>query len=245
MAHPLDTLEEHVDFEVEFSRAHGVLTYPLDNPIRGGVLLLPPHPALGGNCENNVIVALARSHAESGYATLRFDYRGVGRSRGAPSSLKRIHDFDPDHPDWQQIEADVHDALMALNFLDDSVEGAPLHAIGYSYGAGLIPWLRDAAAGRVQSALAVSPPWNLLMSAVRSDLCAGLHLAYAANDLALPQHRIATMRRETALNLHRIRKTDHFYRGAEDRLSLWAFNLLKSQGNGQLEGDIPPNKLTP
>lgn len=42
-----------------------------------------PHPLFGGTMENKVVHVTARALQERGYATARFNFRGVGRSAGA------------------------------------------------------------------------------------------------------------------------------------------------------------------
>ena len=45
-------------------------------------LLLHPHPQYGGTMNNKVIFALYHSFLKRGFSTLRFNFRGVGRSQG-------------------------------------------------------------------------------------------------------------------------------------------------------------------
>jgi uncharacterized protein len=42
-----------------------------------------PHPLFGGTMQNKVVTTVARALQESGIATLRFNFRGVGASAGA------------------------------------------------------------------------------------------------------------------------------------------------------------------
>jgi len=56
---------------------------------RGAVVIAGPHPLLGGNMRNNVVRCLGDGLAEMGFLTLRFDYRGVGRSRGPQGDVTR------------------------------------------------------------------------------------------------------------------------------------------------------------
>src|SRR3982074_2839247 len=52
-----------------------------------------PHPALGGSMTSPVVAELAWALTRAGHPTLRFDYRGVGASRGAsrhPAGAMRI-----------------------------------------------------------------------------------------------------------------------------------------------------------
>lgn len=47
------------------------------------VLVAHPHPLYGGDMYNNVVEALIKAYQDSGYTTLRFNFRGVGRSGGS------------------------------------------------------------------------------------------------------------------------------------------------------------------
>ena len=46
-------------------------------------LLLHPHPRFGGNMNNKIIYDLFYMYVDRGFAALRFNFRGVGRSQGA------------------------------------------------------------------------------------------------------------------------------------------------------------------
>lgn len=85
---------------------------------RAGVVLCHPHPAFGGNMDNSLIVNLADGLSQKGYATLRFDFRGVGRSTGKATGGDK----------------EGEDVLAAADFLKG--KGIqPLVACGYSFGA--------------------------------------------------------------------------------------------------------------
>ena len=45
-------------------------------------LLLHPHPQLGGTMNNQIVYKLYYTFANRGFAVLRFNFRGVGRSQG-------------------------------------------------------------------------------------------------------------------------------------------------------------------
>ncbi len=55
---------------------------------RGAVLICHPNPVQGGTMLNKVVSTLQRTARDAGYATLRFNYRGVGQSAGS-------HDMGP------------------------------------------------------------------------------------------------------------------------------------------------------
>ena len=47
-----------------------------------GVVMCHPHPLFGGNMDNNVVLAVTSALNDQGFATLRFNFRGVGNSEG-------------------------------------------------------------------------------------------------------------------------------------------------------------------
>ena len=45
-------------------------------------IVLHPHPLHGGNMNNHLSVALHKNFSDLGFSTLRFNFRGVGKSDG-------------------------------------------------------------------------------------------------------------------------------------------------------------------
>ncbi len=63
-----------------------VLNRPLATPAaapRGIALVAHPHPLQGGTLDNKVAQTLAKTFFALGYASVRFNFRGVGASEGA------------------------------------------------------------------------------------------------------------------------------------------------------------------
>ena len=52
--------------------------------VRGApiAIILHPHPQFGGTMNNQIVYNLYYAFAERGFAVLRFNFRGVGRSQG-------------------------------------------------------------------------------------------------------------------------------------------------------------------
>ena len=106
----------------------------------GGAVITHPHPLFGGDMANNVVLTAVRAQAARGMSTLRFNFRGVGRSTGTYGGGTE--------------EAD--DVAAALAFLKSRTPG-PHFVVGYSFGA--------AVAGRAlleglsaDGALFIAPP---------------------------------------------------------------------------------------
>lgn len=123
----------------------GLWLPPRGGEPRGGALVAPPHPLMGGSMSSPVVTEVALAASDAGRAALRFDWRGVGASAGRPSG--------------EAADADA-DTLAALDFLRESVEG-PLVACGYSWGA-LAAYRVGLEAPRVRRLVLVAPPPALL-----------------------------------------------------------------------------------
>ena len=105
---------------------------------------LHPHPQYGGDMHNHVVTAVCGALAESGATTLRFNFRGAGRSEGA---------FDSGHGEANDARAAV-DALRALR-----PDGRLLLA-GYSFGAMIAA--ATAADVRPDALALISPPLGMM-----------------------------------------------------------------------------------
>jgi len=71
--------------EVIFNGAEGRIEgryHHSKDPNAPVALLLHPHPQHGGTMNNKVVYALYQSFMRRGFSTLRFNFRGVGRSQG-------------------------------------------------------------------------------------------------------------------------------------------------------------------
>lgn len=82
-------------------------------------LVCHPHPRFGGTMHNHATHRLARAARARGGDTLRFNYRGVGRSAGA----------------YGGGDGEAEDAAAALAWLARERPGVPLLACGFSFGA--------------------------------------------------------------------------------------------------------------
>jgi uncharacterized protein len=53
-----------------------------EQPARGTAVIAHPHPLFGGTMDNKVVQTLARAFVQSGWAAVRFNFRGVGATQG-------------------------------------------------------------------------------------------------------------------------------------------------------------------
>ncbi|HOJ43284.1 MAG TPA: CocE/NonD family hydrolase, partial [Syntrophorhabdaceae bacterium] len=85
-----------------------------------GVVICHPHPLYGGSMNNNVVNALENGFYERGFTTLKFNFRGVGRSEGV----------------YDEGIGEMDDVICAVNFLKETLkDNASILLAGYSFGA--------------------------------------------------------------------------------------------------------------
>lgn len=90
-------------------------------PLQGWALVLHPHPLHGGTRNNKVVTTLSRAYTQAGYAVLRPDFRGVGKSEGS---------FDQAHGETIDMQALIQAFVAAHPQLD----GKPWLLAGFSFG---------------------------------------------------------------------------------------------------------------
>jgi alpha/beta superfamily hydrolase len=86
---------------------------------RFAALVCHPHPRYGGTMHNHATYRLARAVRAAGGASLRLNFRGVGRSAGA----------------YDHGRGEVEDAAAALALLAERWPALPRLACGFSFGA--------------------------------------------------------------------------------------------------------------
>jgi alpha/beta superfamily hydrolase len=107
----------------------------------GGAVLCHAHPVYGGSMSNAPIPAMQRALEATGWASLRFNFRGVRLSEGI----------------YGGGVAEVKDAIAALEHMAGVVPGKPLAVAGWSFGS-LVGLHAAVADKRVSSYVAVAPP---------------------------------------------------------------------------------------
>lgn len=179
----------------------------------GAVVVTHPHPLYGGNMQNNVVAAIAEAYRREGYATLRFNFRGVGQSGGS---------YGEGIGEQQDVEAAVN------YFLERELSCIDL--AGYSFGA----WVNATAMKRlagVRRLVMVSPPVNFMdFSIVEHNAKIELVIAASNDDIAPPEtikKMLRTVNPQAALKI--IADTDHFYRGKTGEIRELLHRFLTSE----------------
>ncbi len=173
----------------------------------GAALITHPHPLFGGSMDNNVVWTAHRACEARGWASLRVNFRGVGRSTGS----------------YGNGVQEAEDVAAALTFLKGRATG-PYYIIGYSFGAAVAA--RAMLGGLEGDGLWLIAPPLAFMEMTFLPLTPRLQLIVVgdADDLCpLPSLRSLLEPVHQSLNIITISGASHFFHGSEEKL----FKVLK------------------
>jgi alpha/beta superfamily hydrolase len=110
--------EERVYFEAVGARIEGLLSVD-KRPPRGSIIICHPHPLFGGDMDNNVVTAIAGIATMWEFTSLRFNFRGVGRSTGM----------------FGGGISEQEDVKGAIDYVEEVRKPPVILLAGYSFGA--------------------------------------------------------------------------------------------------------------
>lgn len=121
----------------------GELVIPPGKADCPGVAVCHPHPLYGGDMYNHIVGEVCRQLESAGIASLRFNFRGTGRSSGS----------------YAEGVGERDDLRAAISYLQSVAEiaGDRLGVAGYSFGAG-IAVLTAVLDDRIRAFAAISLP---------------------------------------------------------------------------------------
>jgi alpha/beta superfamily hydrolase len=175
----------------------GEIECALDAPAgtpRGLALVCHPHPLHGGTMDNKVVQTLARAAVQCGWASVRFNFRGIGGSAGQ----------------WDEGRGEVDDALAVLQTL--RAPGQRLLLAGFSFGAYVASQVAtqlapDQAAERI---VLVGPA---VQSFKVAAVAAGSLVIHGEHDDVVPLAAVLDWARPQALPVTVVPGAGHFFHG--------------------------------
>jgi len=214
------TAQDHVRFSASGIVLEGIFEKPKGEAPFPAVVVCHPHPLYGGDMYNNVVSVICQALAQESIATLRFNFRGVGRSEG----------------NHEEGVGEKDDVVAALDFLQssDGVDKRRLGLAGYSFGTRVVMpvALRDS---RVRAVALVSPfledaDWQRLKTyAVPKVFICG------SEDSFISPHKVKRLVGEAAPpnDCEVVFGADHFWCGFEGKIGRKVADFFKAAFFGQ------------
>jgi len=182
-------------------------------------LVLHPHPEQGGTMNNKVVYSIYQSFVARGFSTLRFNFRGVGRSQGK----------------FDEGEGELSDAASALDWLQMYNPNAPFCWVGgFSFGS----WISMQLLMRrpeIVGFLSVAPPasdydFTFLAPCPSSGL-----MLQGENDENIPPDSVKKLveklsaQRAIEIQYTLVPGANHFFAGKIDEMMMAIDNYLDTQ----------------
>ncbi len=113
--------DAHILIEGEAGQLELLTTSPDDQSTqnKGVAIICHPHPLHQGTMNNKVVHTLSKAFHNKGLYTVRFNYRGVGKSEGS----------------YGDSIGEVADLLSVLKWVDSVLDSPAIYLAGFSFGA--------------------------------------------------------------------------------------------------------------
>lgn len=186
-------------------------------------LILHPSPEHGGTMNNKITYMMFQAFVARGFSTLRFNFRGVGRSQGL----------------FDRGEGELSDAASALDWMQEFNPNAPYVWVGgFSFGA----WIGMQLLMRrpeIHGFISISPPANTQdFTFLAPCPTSGLVVQGGADDVVTSPEVgefVARLRAQKGIKIdyRTIENANHFYHGYTDVLMSHVHDHLNNAKAGQ------------
>ncbi|MGA2409637.1 MAG: alpha/beta family hydrolase [Candidatus Binataceae bacterium] len=206
--------EKPVTFRSGDLSLEGMLAVPEKLAARAGVVC-HPHPLYGGSMHNNVVGAALAAMWGLDWATLRFNFRGVGGSEGEHSGG----------------EGEAHDATASIVYAGVAAQLKPEQIVlaGYSFGA-MASALAVPANPDLAALLLIALPLRMANLDALQQFKGPILLAAGDADgyCPAPDLKVLAQRLGSRAQVRIIEGTDHFFGGYEDELAAAITEMIAS-----------------
>lgn len=185
-------------------------------------LILHPNPQHGGTMNNKITYALFQAYAARGFSTLRFNFRGVGRSQGV----------------YDNGEGELSDAAAALDWMQEINPNAPhVWVAGFSFGA----WIGMQLLMRrpeIQGFITIAPPANTQDFTFLAPCPTSGLILHGARDDVVPQESVSDfvdrLRQQKGIKIdYRVLpQANHFFHDNTDLMIEHVHDHMNKAGGG-------------
>ena len=194
---------------------------PKTNQAVSVALVLHPHPQHGGTMHNKVVFRAAKALQESGFETLRFNFRGVGQSTGQ----------------FDEERGESDDARIALDYLlGEQPQAREVLVAGFSFGSiiGLRIGCDDP---RVQKLIAIGAPARMSNLDFLRECTKPKLFIHGAEDVIAPpaplEEFLSTLPANCDYKLVKINGAGHFFDDQAEGLMRAIKNFVGKNSTGE------------
>ena len=182
-------------------------------------LILHPHPQQGGTMNNRVVFEVYQTFVRRGFSTLRFNFRGVGRSQG----------------EYDEGAGELSDAASALDWLQAAnPDASQCWVSGFSFGAWICMQLLMRRP-EINSFIALAPPANKYDFAFLAPCPASGLIVHGADDNMVPEESVDTFSKKLAsqkritIDYQIVEGANHFFHEKVDELTTRVDSYLERE----------------
>jgi len=187
-------------------------------------LLLHPHPEHGGTMNNKIVYVMHQVFSQLGFATLRFNFRGVGKSQGT----------------FDRGEGELADAAAALDWLQtNNPHARNCWVAGFSFGA----WIGMQLLMRrpeITSYISAAPPANMFDFNFLAPCPTSGLIIQGGNDDLVPVQSVNKLvsklraQKDIEVTYRLIESANHFFSRELDQFTQYLYDYVaNSLGNTQ------------
>ena len=182
-------------------------------------LVLHPHPQQGGTMNNRVVFEVYQTFVKKGFSTLRFNFRGVGRSQG----------------EYDEGMGELSDAASALDWMQSTnPDASQCWVSGFSFGAWICMQLLMRRP-EIDSFVALSPPADEYDFAFLAPCPASGLFVHGVNDSMVPGDSVQALakkleaQRKIKVDLRLLDGANHFFHNKVEELTDNVNDYLEKQ----------------
>ena len=182
-------------------RLEALLEWIPKAPPRTTALVCHPHPLYGGTMHTKIVFRAAKAALSLGFPTLRFNFRGVGKSEGS----------------YAHGQGEQQDARAALDYLSSRFPDLPIVLMGFSFGSwiGLSVGATDP---RVTALVGLGVPAGSWDFSFLAPVTKPKLIVQGTEDVYGPRSRLEQLYESLSepKRLHWVQGADHFFTGQTD-----------------------------
>jgi uncharacterized protein len=207
--------EKQVTFPSQTLTLEGLYA-PASGTAPKGAVVCHPHPQYGGSMYNNVVDAALEAFWERGFATLRFNFRGVGESEGS----------------YGGGQGEAQDTAAAVSYLraQPGMDPAPIILAGYSFGAAAA-WRGAPESGALAALVLIAAPLQMIGSGSAPSAGHIFLIGGSEDSFCAPAGLEDLCKRlGNKASFKVIQGADHFFGGYEEDVTSALTEMLSAKG---------------